>query len=101
LGPDDPAARTGGGELREDPNRISCGLRVRVGDHDELALRLGDSAVDVGAEAERTLVLEQSSARQLQLERQVGYDDQLVDLRRQRLEAAPEVWMRPVRDDDP
>src|SRR2546430_12587471 len=56
----DTAARPGGGELVEGPDRVRFRVGVGVRDHDELAARLGDGPVDVGAKATRPLVLDES-----------------------------------------
>src|SRR5262249_48715155 len=89
------------GKVPKDPDRVRRGIRIRVRDHDELAPRHGDAAVDVRAEPSWTIALEQAYVRrQLELEGQVCDDDQLFDLWREYSEAALQVGSRLVRDDD-
>ena len=97
----DAAAWPRGGELVKGPDRVRFGVGIWIRDHDELTARLGDTAVDVGAEAERSLVLDKPSVcRQLDLQRDVRHHDQLLDLRCKRTEAAVQIGVRPVGDDD-
>src|SRR5262245_38810633 len=63
LRPGDTAPWSVRGKVPKDPDRVRRGIRIRVRDHDELAPRLGDAAVDVRAEPPWTIVLEQAYVR--------------------------------------
>ena len=71
------------GQLRD---RAGLRVGVRIRDHDELAGRLRDAAVNVRGERDRVCVLEHASARRPLPDAagDVRDHDQLIDLRRQR-----------------
>jgi hypothetical protein len=98
LRPDDAGAWVGVGEL---PQQLDCPLSrlgVRVRDDDEGRARGLDPLVRVRGEAEILVVDDQ---RGVGVGRgRVRDDDELVDLRPERVEAAFELRIRPVRDDD-
>jgi hypothetical protein len=85
-------------ELSQQVDRSGVRFRVGVGDDDVRRARGRDPLVCVGCEAERALVHDE-----LRVDRwdgRVRDDDELVDLRRQRIEATLESRVGPVRDDD-
>jgi hypothetical protein len=85
-------------ELPQDPDSIRTSQGVRVGDDDEGRGGRLAPLVRVGGEAERTLVDDQPRVDVRR--RRIGDDDELLDLRREGVQTAIEVRLRPVRDDD-
>jgi 3-deoxy-7-phosphoheptulonate synthase class II len=86
------------GELVQRGDRARPRLDVRVRGDDERRARCGDAAVDVGAEAERALVLDHPRAARGRRAAGVGDQHQLVHLRRERLQAR--AWIRVARGPD-
>ena len=98
LRADHARPRMGLRELDQELHRVVPRLGVRVRQDDVRSARRGDSLVRVRGEAEILVVDDQ---------RGVGVgrgwvrdDDELVDLRPERVEAAFELRIGPVRDDD-
>ena len=98
LGADHARARMGLGELDQELHGVVPRLGVRVRQDDVRSARRRDSLVRVRGEAESLVVDDQ---RGVDVGRgRVRDDDELVDLRPERVEAAVELRIGPVRDDD-
>ena len=100
LRADDPRPRVRFGELAQGRDRARSGLDVRVrGDHERRARR-GDAAVDVGAEAERPLVVDHARTGRRRRAARIRDEHELVHLRSERLQALSRIRVAGSPDHD-